>query len=153
MRSSKEGWNRSQETLERRAVSNTIVILTVVPCLLVLLFYPVTSSSGFYDAWHCLAGSFFYFSFIMSLGNSTVHCQNIPSKGRRERGEVYMVHMSHFTVSWQSSVWLLVRSICCSYSLSPGSFIDSSCLCSLRYCWWLMHFAILISTACPVKQN
>ena len=75
-----------------------------------------------------------------------------PHRGGRKE-ERFTWCTSHFTVSWWSSVWLLVSNICCSWSLSPGSFIDSSCLCSLWYCRWLMCFAVLISTACPVKQN
>lgn len=121
-----------------------------LPCLLVLLFYPVSSSCGFYRAWRCLAGSCSYFSFTPSLGNSPVQCQNTPMQGRRERGEVYVVHMSHFTVSWWSSAAFKERLL---FVVSLGLFVDSSCLCSLQRCWWLMGFAALISTACPAKQN
>lgn len=46
---------------------------------------------------HGITGGCFYFSFIASLGNSTVQYQNIPLYGKREQGEVYMVDVSFYS--------------------------------------------------------
>lgn len=145
--SGKEGWNRSWETLERRAVSNSCFFDGCV-----MLFYPVTPSSGFYHAWHWLTGSCFYFSIIVSLGNSTVHWnQLLVGKDGNRRG----LHDAH--VSFYSFLMIFSLAACEEHLLfvvtQPGLFIDLGCLCSLQSCWWLKCFAILIAKACPLKQN
>lgn len=81
----------------------------VFACVAVL---PSDFLAGFYHAWHSLAGSCLYFYFIMSLGNSTVPCQNIPLQGKRGERRGLHIHMSRFTLPMIFSL-AAVSSICC----------------------------------------
>lgn len=106
MCSGRGGWNSSQETLERRAVSHMVVILTAVPCLLVLLFCPVISSLVFIMHGTPWLVAVFVLALSCLWGIPQFSVKTSPCRGRGKKGGVYM-----FTClilhSWWSSAWLL----------------------------------------------